>query len=189
MLTLLQKLADEIEQGQKAFAHENSRLRQLPHEMTSGAVTQGRHALGNGVWLDFQADSGVQTDVSADTQSEETTGIRIRTEAMGQSPWFSFSYGLSVSELAGARYFGQLLRCSSRGAARFRVCLRYAFPDGFQDVFCKQLVVLTGEVQEDLLFIKVDPALLEGCIGAEILFFFDGKAFDVTLHAVEALRV
>lgn len=142
-----------------------------------------RCELAPGLWLDYQPDSGVEVTAGL---SEAEEGLRLQTATTGESPWFSVSYEVNVEELRQGRYLIQLLDCSSRGPARFRVCLRYLLAEGFKDTFTRDLVVLTGGRQEDLLFIRVDAELAAEAQGAEVLYFFEGQSFDVTLHGAEA---
>ena len=184
--TVLSKIAEAFEAGAKPFAAENARLAALGRDVTPVENPEARRTLAPGVWLDFQADSGVVTAVGP---AEAGEGLRLRLEEVGDSPWYSLSYDLPVEPLRGARYLGHFLRCESAGPARFRICLRYKMNDGFRDVFARELVVLTGGEQEDLVFIRLDPGLLEQTRAAEVLFFFEGRSFDVTLRAIEALKV
>lgn len=186
MSSLLQKLAEEIINAHQGFSDENARLKAMPVELPGVLKPQGgRYELAKDIWIDFKAESGVETEVTGEGGS-----LRIITTSRGQTPWFSFSYRLSVSKLKSARFFGQLLKCSSNGSARFNMCLRILFADGFRDVFCDQLVVLTGgDAQQEFLVIKLDQELLADAIGAEVLFFFEGQAFDVTLEEIEALHI
>ncbi len=185
MSSLLQKLAEQIETAQKGFSNENERLKALPAALPGILKPEGgRTELAQGIWVDFKPDSGVKTQLSGKGGS-----LRIQTASRGESPWFSFSYRLSVSKLKGARFFGQLVCCSSQGSARFNLCLRIIFADGFRDVFCDQIVVMTGEEQQEFLVIRLDQELLADAVGAEVLFFFEGHAFDVTLNEIEALHI
>lgn len=184
---LLGKLADALAQSAAPFKLENARLAALPEEVRKVSAPQPRHALAQDVWLDFQADAGVEITAGPDPKQR---GLRLLTADVGSSPWLSFSYALPAAQLREGRYLGQITRSSSRGVARFRVCLRYVFEDGFHDVFARDMVVLTGgAAQEDLLMVPLDAELAAAAQRAEVLFFFEGRSFDVTLHGTEAFLV
>ncbi|MGC9371140.1 MAG: hypothetical protein ACP5DX_16515 [Paracoccaceae bacterium] len=185
-MTLLEKIAREFERAAEPFAFENARFAALPKDVKTAENPVPRHELAPGVWLDYEADRGVETIMGGNAAGE---GIRMQVSNMGCSRWYTLSYDLPVAPLKEARYFGELLRASSEGVARFRMCLRYILPDGFQDRFAREVVVLTGGEQENLLFIKIDPELADRARSAEVLFFFEGRSFDVTLHSAEAVLV
>lgn len=183
---VLSKIAEAFEAGAKPFATENARLAALGRDAAPVETPEPRHELAPGIWLDFQAGSGVATTVGP---AETGEGLRLQLSDRGDSPWYSLSYDLPAEALQGARFLGHFLRCDSDGPARFRVCLRQMLDEGFRDVFARDLVVLTGGEQEDLVFIRLDPDLLERTRAAEVLFFFEGRSFDVTLRTIEALKV
>lgn len=185
-MTVLGKIAEALSHSSDPFEMENARLAALPQEMTRVESPAPRHALGPGIWLDYKADAGV---VTVAEPAEDGDGLRLQLSDRGESPWYSFSYDIPAEPLRGARYFGQVLRCSSTGPARFRVCLRHILAEGFRDIFARDVVVLTGGAHEDLLVIRLDPDLAEQTVRAEVLLFFDGRSFDVTLHAAEALVI
>jgi len=184
--TILHKIAEAFEQGAQPYARENARLASLCNDVEPVESPPPRHILVPGVWLDYQADAGVATTVEP---AADGVGLRLQVTDMGTSTWYSLSYGLPVETLRTSRYLGQFLCCESQSHARFRVCLRYKMEDGFRDVFARDVVVLTGGMQEDLIFIRLDPALLPQTSAAEVLLFFEGRSFDVTLRTIEALRV
>lgn len=184
--TVLYKIAEAFEAGAKPFGTENTRLAALGRDVAPVEQPVPRHLLAPGVWLDFRAESDV---VTAAGPAEAGEGLRLQLETIGDSPWYSLSYDLPVEPLQGARFLGHFLCCDSTGPARFRVCLRHKLEDGFRDVFARDLVVLTGGAQEDLVFIRLDPELVERTHAAEVLFFFEGRSFDVTLQTIEILKV
>ena len=51
------------------------------------------------------------------------------------------------------------------------------------------MILLESEAQDQITFIRIDPALRDEAVGAEVLFFFEGKSFDVTLNSVENLNI
>lgn len=185
-MTVLGKIAEALSHSSDPFEMENARLAALPHEMTRVESPTPRHALGPGIWLDYQADAGVETVAEP---AEDGDGLRLHLSDRGESPWYSLSCDIPAAPLRGGRYFGQVLRCSSSGPVRFRVCLRYILADGFRDVFARNVVVLTGGPHEDLVVIKLDPDLADQATRAEVLLFFDGRSFDMTLHAAESLLI
>lgn len=185
---LMQKLAVAFERSFVPFGSVNEKLAELPAKMTRAQSPAPRHQLAQGIWVDYQADAGVDTTVEPTSGKD---GLRLHLKDLGSSPWYSFSYTLPATALHDARYIGQYTKCSSTGPARFQVCLRYHLPDGiFRDVFARDVVMLTGgEQQEDLLFIRLNDKLKHEARGAELLLFFEGRSFDVTLHSTEALLV
>lgn len=196
-LGLLGKLAEGLERSADPFSQENARLAALPREVLPLHNPTPRLALAPGVWLDYQPEAGVETRVGAAEGVE--AGVRFQVESIGSSKWYSFSYEIPAEALRSKRYLGQILRCSSEGPARFRLCLRYALPEGIRDVFARQVCVLTGfeksgasnenVMQDELVFVPIDASLAAQAQGAEVLLFFEGRSFDVTLHAIEAMVV
>ena len=91
--------------------------------------------------------------------------------------------------LRSARFLGLLISGRAEGVAAFRPCLRYVLPDGFKDGFARNMILLESEAQDQITFIRIDPALRDEAVGAEVLFFFEGKSFDVTLNSVENLNI
>lgn len=182
----LRKLASGLVRKRSPFGPENARLAALPRTVEETRTPRPRHALAPGIWLDYQPDAGVEVLAAPEAEGD---GVRLQLQDIGASPWFSLSYGIDAGMLRQGRYLGQLLDCSSRGPGRFRVCLRYLLAEGFKDVFARDLVVLTGARQEDLVFIPVDAELAAQAQGAEVLYFFEGRSFDVTLHSAEALLI
>jgi hypothetical protein len=67
--------------------------------------------------------------------------------------------------------------------------LRYLLEDGFKDVFYPRMVVMTGGKYEDFLFVRVDQELASAATGVEVLFFFEGRAFDFSLEALENISI
>ena len=184
--TLISKIATAFEQSAEPFALENARLAALPAEISQVKTPDPRYQLAQGVWLDYMAGAGAKTTVGP---TETGDGVRLQLDDIGTSPWYSFSYAVSLEALRDVGYLGQFIKSSSNGPARFRVCLRLSLEDGHRDIFAREIVVLTGEEQEDLLFVRLDDKMVEMAREAEVLFFFEGNSFDVTLHCVEALRV
>ncbi|UWQ81927.1 hypothetical protein K3725_22210 (plasmid) [Leisingera sp. S132] len=172
--------------GRPSLEAENALLSALPGAVRKIRSPRPRHALAPGIWLDYQPDAGVGVLAAPEPEGD---GVRLQLQDIGTSPWFSLSYGIDLAALRQGRYLGQLLDCSSRGPGRFRICLRYLLAEGFRDVFARDLVVLTGARQEDLVFIPVDAELAAQAQGAEVLYFFEGRSFDVTLHGAEALLI
>jgi hypothetical protein len=185
--SLLAKLATALEGSAHPFALENARLAALSQEVASTDAPVPRHELAPGVWLDFKPDAGVETSVTA--HGEHNDGLRLTLDTIGTSPWYTLSYALNVGALSEGRHFGQLLSCSGTGSMRVRSCLRYLLPEGFRDVFSRNLVVLTKGQVEELMFIPIDADLAAKANGAEALLFFEAHSFDITLHSVEALLV
>ncbi|MQY44170.1 hypothetical protein GG681_16105 [Epibacterium sp. SM1969] len=182
--SLLHSLAAALEQAADPFAVENARLIALSDAVTATTTPTARHRLSDGIWLDYENDKGVQTRIAP-----VTDGLQLTLDTRGESRWYTFSYALNIDSLRQGRYLGQLIKTSGPGNARFRICLRYIFPDGFRDVFARNIVVRTGGAQEDLITLQLDPDLLQQARSAEILFFFEGQSFDITLNAVEALLI
>lgn len=173
--------------GSAPFEAENARLASFAETLQDVKSPEPRHELAPGIWLDYQPDAGVVVTAGPDP---DQPGLRLRTEDAGTSPWFSFSYALPAAALREGRYLGQVIRSSSRGPARFRVCLRYFLEDGFRDSFSRDVVALTGgDMQEDLLFVPLDAELTAEARHADVLFFFEGRSFDATLHRAEAFLV
>ena len=184
--TVLRKIAEAFEASAKPFAAETARLAALGRDVAPVETPEPRHELAPGIWLDFQAGNGVATTAAP---AETGEGLRLLLSDRGDSPWYSLSYNLPVEALQDARFLGHFLRCDSDGPARFRVCLRHMLDEGFRDVFARDLVVLTRGEQEDLVFIRLDPELVAQTRAAEVLFFFEGRSFDVTLRAIEPLKI
>ncbi len=183
--TVLLRLAEAFEASAKEFSAENARLATLGK--TKAAKTlKPRHEVADQVWLDFRPDSNVQASAQP---LKADNALRIQVADRGDSPWFSFSYALSVEALRSARFLGLLISGRAEGVAAFRPCLRYVLPDGFKDGFARNMILLESEAQDQITFIRIDPALRDEAIGAEVLFFFEGKSFDVTLNSVENLNI
>lgn len=173
--------------GSDPFKTQNARLATLADKVQEVHSPEPRHELAPGIWLDYQPRSGVETVVGPDP---DRPGLRLHAGDTGTSPWFSFSYALPAEALREGRYFGQIIRSSSRGAARFRICLRFHSQQGFHDRFPRDVVVLTGgEPQEDCVILPVDAELAAQAQYADVLFFFEGRSFDATLHSTEAFLV
>lgn len=182
----LHKIAKLFDDAAQPYAAENARLAALGRDAAQLDTPMPRAELAPGIWLDYQDGSGVVTTVGP---AEDGEGLRIQLADRGSSPWYSLSYELPIEILRTARYLGHFVRSASRGPARFRLCLRYKLADGFRDSFCREVITLTGHEQEDLVFIRLDPDLLEHALAAEALFFFEGRGFDVTLKTVEVVHV
>lgn len=185
--SLLAKLAASLETSAEPLAFENDRLASMSKEVTAVKNPVPRHELLPGVWLDYKPDAGVKTSVTP--QGGRNGGLRLKLDSIGTSPWYSLSYTLTASALRDGRHFGQLVSCSGTGPMRVRSCLRYLLPEGFRDVFSRNLVVLTKGKVDELMFIPIDEELAAKANGAEALLFFEARSFDITLHSVEALLV
>lgn len=185
---LLQKLATAFERSFDPFGTVNEKLAEMPAKVSRAQNPAPRYQLAQDVWVDYQANAGVDTTIEPTANKD---GIRLALKDLGTSPWYSFSYALPVTALHDARYIGQYVKSISKGPARFQICLRYHLPDGiFRDVFARDVVMLTGgQEQEDLLFIRLNDKLKHEAQGAELLLFFEGRSFDVTLLSTEALLV
>ncbi len=183
--TILLRLAEALEASSKEFSGENGRLAELSTAKSSKEL-KPRHTLLENVWIDFKEDSDVVASVSAE---KADGGCRIQMTDRGTSPWFSFSYTLSVEALRGARFLGLLIGGRAEGMAAFRPCLRYQLPDGFQDSFARNIILMEPTQEDQITFIRTDPDLLEKAVGAEVLFFFEGRNFDVTLTNIENLNI
>lgn len=174
-----QHLVAVVRQGAVTFklgtAHE-------PHRPVEAMVKspQPRYAVAEGLWLDYRPDAGVDVMVSS-----EPEGLRLKVEDVGTSPWFSLSHDLDLEQLCAGRYLLLLVQSSSKNV-RFRACLRYHLLEGFKDIFCREVVVLTGAAQQDLLSIPIDAELASIAHGVETLYFFEGRRFDVMLQGIEA---
>jgi len=172
--------------GSRKFSHENKFLRDLFAGVTPAQDIEPHHRLAPGVWLDFEPDKGAVVSVTA---GDDGQGLRIRATDLADSHWFSLSYPVSRGNLKTARYLGFVLENTSQGLAAFRPCLRYHLTDGFKDYFARDMIVLSGTAQTDLTFVAVDQALLAQARSTEVLFFFEGRAFDVTLNSIENLHI
>lgn len=183
--TLMSRIALAFESSAKHFDFENKRLADLSPRKTVKSPAP-RFELADKIWVDYAADAEVQVSIGP---CKDGKGLRLQLKDIGQSGWFSFSYEIGISTLRTARYLGILTACSSSGIAAFRPCLRYIFEDGFSDQFLPDVFMMTGGTDEHLGFIRPDRVLLEQANRAEILFFFEGAAFDVTLLGTENLHV
>lgn len=182
---ILRSIAEAFERSAKPFSVENHRLANLSDiEAVDNPVP--RYALAENVWIDFEANKGVSVSIAP---GEGAQGVRLRVNDLSQSRWFSFSYQLDHEVVRSARYLGLLIRAGSSGIAAFRPCIRYSFDGSFQDRFAPQMLVFQGGVDEQLCVIKPDHLLLERATKAEVLFFFEGKKFDVTLLGIENLLI
>ncbi|SFM81158.1 hypothetical protein [Shimia aestuarii] len=181
---ILLRLTEAFEASAKEFSTENGRLSRLSEVMATQAL-EPRHALLDHIWVDFKADSGVVASV----EPVPSEGCRIQLMDRGTSPWFSFSYILSVEALRSSRFLGLLIRGRAEGVAAFRPCLRYLLPDGFKDSFARNVILLEPDAEDQISFIRTDPQLVNEAVGAEVLFFFEGVNFDVTLSNVENLNI
>ena len=183
--TLMSRIALAFENSAKRFDFENTRLANLSPDKTVESPNP-QFELADKIWVDYAADADVQLSIGP---GKDDKGLRLHLTDIGQSGWFSFSYEIGISTLRTARYLGILTACSSNGIAAIRPCLRYIFEDGFSDQFFPDVFMMTGGTDEHLGFIKPDRVLLEQANRAEVLFFFEGDAFDVTLLGTENLYV
>ena len=183
---LLIKIAEAFEQSVKPFEQLNERFSNIGTSLVPTKNPEARVELVDGFWLDYRVNSDVETTVQ---QGENNQGIRFVLESRGSSPWYSLSYMLPVGELLNGRFLGLLTTAHSVGPARFRFSLRVMRQDDFVDHFSKQLVVLNGDRSEDLMFCKLDEDMFAGAVGAEVLIFFEGNHFDVTLESLETLLI
>lgn len=182
---LLLRLAEAFEASAKEFSAENARLSALGKIKASKSLAP-RHELADQVWIDFKPDAGVTASVEA---LKAENAMCIRVEDKGDSPWFSFSYALSIEAMRDARFLGLLVNGKAEGLAAFRPCLRYVLKDGFRDTFARNMILMESEAEDQITFIRTDPALLKEAIGAEVLFFFEGRNFAVTLNNIETLNI
>ncbi|MBV1927812.1 MAG: hypothetical protein KUG62_11695 [Rhodobacteraceae bacterium] len=183
--TLMSRIALAFESSAKRFDFENRRLADLSLSETV-ENPDPRFEIADKVWVDYAANADVQLEVGPGSDGK---GLRLHLTDIGQSGWFSFSYEIGISALRTSRYLGILTACSSNGIAAFRPCLRYILDDGFSDQFLPDVFMMTGGTDEHLGFLRPDITLLEQAKRAEILFFFEGDAFDITLLGVENLHV
>lgn len=184
--TIMSKIAAAFEASVKPFSAENAILENACSGSVETSDPLPRHQPVPGVFVDFRAESGVETIVGPALGG---SGLRLQLLERGSSPWYSVSYSIPLAEVKEARYIGHYINCDSAGPARFRVCIRHLLEDGFRDIFSRELVTLTGGEQEDLVFVKLDSDLLAETRAVEVLFFFEGRSFDVTLKEVEILQV
>jgi len=183
--TFLQRIAEAFEASAKQFAKENQTLADLA-SARSAKTLKPRHEIADKVWLDFKPDSGVEASLATDKKTGE---LRFEVTERGESPWASFSYELSIETLRDARFLGILINARSSNMAAFRPCLRYVLPEGFEDQFARDMILLGDTDEDHLCFIRVDSDLVSRANTAEVLFFFEGKRFEVILNSVENLKI
>lgn len=183
--TILYRLAEAFEASSKNFTPENQKLADLSGGKASKAP-KPRHEVLEKVWIDFKADSDVSAAISP---QKKDGGLRIQVKDRGTSPWFSFSYDLSLQPLKTARFLGLLVNAKAEGVAVFRPCVRYVLPDGFEDRFSADVILVTDTPEDQISFVRVDQNLVDRATRVEVLFFFEGQNFDVTLNNVENLHI
>lgn len=182
---LVAKLAENFMDSAAPYKAINTVLTNL--EQHVGEKTpDARSEVAPGVWVDFENGRGVQTAISA---GPDNSGLRINTTDRGDSPWFSFSYALPIDPVKESRFLGVILDVESAGLVAFRPCLRYLYKSGFADRFFHETIVIQGKREDQIDFIKVEQSLAEEATGCEILFFFNDRKFDLTLHAIENLAI
>lgn len=182
---IMSKIAAAFEASIKPFSTENANLERACAGSLQTANPLPRHQAAPGVFVDFRADSGVKTVVGPSVRGD---GLRLQLLERGSSPWYSLSFALPLAEVKEARYIGHYIKCDSTGPARFRICVRHLLKNSFRDLFSRELVTLTGGEQEDLIFVKLDADLLVETEAVEVLFFFEGRSFDVTLKEIEIIQ-
>ncbi len=165
-----------------------------PLEVSQGDVSkpvvlvspQPRYQVGPGLWVDYQPESGVETRLTYTSQA-----LQIETQSVGNSPWFSLSYDVDLMAAREARFMAQIVVSSCATMARIRSCLRYHLAEGFTDSFARDLIVLTGGAshQQDCIFMPVDEDLIAQARAVEVLLFFEGRSFDVSLHAIQPFQI
>lgn len=183
--TILRSIAESFERSARPFAVENHRLAHL-NAIDAVDTPVPRHAIAPNVWIDFEADTGVDVTMSP---GEGAEGMRLLLRDRGQSRWVSFSYDVDIDAVRRARYLGMVIRAHSTGIAAFRTCIRYIFDGSFQDRFSPQMLVFPGGFDEQLCFIKPDPVVMGTAKRVEILFFFEGKRFDITFLGIENMQI
>lgn len=182
---LLHQIAEALSQGAKSFAETNQRL------VTIGNVNPvtnptPRFEVSTKTWIDFESGKGVNVNVGP---GDDERGLRILLNDIGESRWFSFSYDLNLEAAKTARYVGIRLHAKSYGMAALRPCLRYISDTGFEDTFASQQFIWRGGDDEQLCFIRVDQEMIGRAHAVEVMFFFSGQKFDITLLDVENLHI
>lgn len=182
---LLTKLFQEIEHSADQLRAENARLGQIGRT-TPSSLLAGRVEIGDGIWMDIDENGGAKVQVSPGSGRE---GVRIRAEDIANAQWLSFSYRLPVSPIRSARYLGILSDVECESIVSFKPCARYIGRGGFKDDFSAPSAVFLGGRTQTLTTLKPNKDYLATADSVEILFFFDGRRFDLTLRGVENLLI
>lgn len=184
---VVSRIAGAVGLDTMRFAAENRRLSALgrTREVKS---PQARHTLSRGVWIDYENDRDVDVTLGP---GERRRGLRMNLHDKGDSRWFTFSYALNRDAVKSARFIGIVLGGRSRGMTLLRPCLRHYFPDGqgFLDQFFYSAILLPDGESEQIAWIRPDAGARDRARHFEILFFCEGRAFDVTLTGIENLHI
>lgn len=182
-LAFMLKVAEAFEAAGSPFAVLNRELASLGSRALPKTVT-ATTAISDHIRLSFDSKAATKMTVGA-----KDGAFRIALSDRAESKWVSLGIDLPVEVVRDARYVGVLLEMESRGITSFKPCLRYHHDTGFNDRFPATQVICPNGLHQDLAFMRVDPAVAKQARRVELLFFFAGDSFDLTLHIIETIKV
>ncbi len=183
--SILAKLISELEEAAAPFADLNQltqmALSAKPAEQLSSTVE-----LARGIRVDVQPDSKIEFKLE---QAQEEAGLRLCVEDRADSKWVSINFQVPIAQAKDARYIVSLIDANSKGMTAFRPCVRYHLEERFIDRFNSPLAVFTDGRTEQFVIHKMEEELLQEARNIEIIWFFDGTKFDLSLFAIEHIKV
>ncbi len=183
--SILAKLISELEEAAAPFADLNQltqmALSEKPAEEVSSHVE-----LARGIRIDVQPDSEAKFKLE---QAQDKSGLRFCVEDRAKAKWVSINFLVPIAQAKDARYIVSLIDAHSKGMTAFRPCVRYHLEERFVDRFNSPLTVFTDGRTEQFVIHKMEEELLQEARNIEIIWFFDGTKFDLSLFAIEHIKV
>ena len=136
--------------------------------------------LRDGIWASWEGGTGTALNISG-----QPNGMEFELADIGQSDWLSLSFTLPLEVLHDSRYLVLIIKTNTQDFLSYRPSLRYLMQDRFEDRFCRDYIISTGGVEEQLSAYPVDPGLLEQSWGAEFHVFMQGSRFKVCFEHIE----
>ncbi|SFP21369.1 hypothetical protein SAMN04488056_1328 [Cohaesibacter marisflavi] len=183
--SILAKLISELEEAAAPFADLNQ-LTQMALSAKPAEEISSHVELARGIRVDVQPDSKIEFKLE---QAQEETGLRLCVEDRADSKWVSINFLVPIAQAKDARYIVSLIDAYSKGMTAFRPCVRYHLEERFIDRFTSPLAVFTDGRTEQFVIHKMEEELLREARNIEIIWFFDGTKFDLSLFAIEHIKV
>lgn len=168
-----------------AFATAIAQLQALQHapEQTSAP---GHCPLGPTADLWLSTDPAGQARLSCAPAAE---GFALRLENGDSGLWASFGIRLELAPLRKARYLGLLAAAAGPDLLIYTPTLRCHLESGGFTEISARPVVCTGDAQEQIAHIPLDPDLLARSSGCELNLFFQTAQFQAVFRKIELLAM
>ncbi len=153
----------------------NADLARLPETPAQSLETPGMQIVP-GVAFQFKPDAGVRAEIL------DAPGFVVRLEDRGESPWFSLTMRLPLSQMQGSRWFGLRVAGAAKHAVTAGAVIRCVRGEEDTEIALPAELVFTATPADNVTFVDLrNRPEIAAADFAELVLFFRQGSFQLEL--------